>query len=83
MLQYLATFHTHLSAMLSCQALQSEGLTARMTPVPRALSSSCGTCVRYEGEGAHRELLDADAEALYEVLGAEEYRLLWRDDANP
>ena len=54
-----------------------------MMPVPRALSSSCGTCVRYEGEGAHRELLDTDAEALYEVRGAEEYRLLWRDDTNP
>ena len=80
---YVATFYTHLSAQLSCKRLRSAGCEARMMPVPRALSSSCGTCVRYEGEEAHRELLDADAEALYEVLGAEEYRLLWRDDANP
>ena len=65
MQQYLATFHTHLSAMLSCQALQSEGLTARMTPVPRALSSSCGTCVRYTADGDRRELLDQDLEAVY------------------
>ena len=68
---YVATFYTHLSAQLSCKRLRSAGCEAR------------GTCVRYEGEGAHRELLDADAEALYEVLGAEEYRLLWRDDTNP
>ena len=80
---YVATFYTHLSALLSSKHLQSAGCTARMMPVPRALSSSCGTCVRYEGEGAHRELLDADAEALYEVRGTEEYRLLWRDDTNP
>ena len=65
MQQYLATFHTHLSAMLSCQALQSEGLTARMTPVPRALSSSCGTCVRYTAGGDQRRLLDRDLEAVY------------------
>lgn len=65
MQQYLATFHTHLSAMLSCQALQSEGLTARMTPVPRALSSSCGTCVRYAADGDQHRLLDQDLEAVY------------------
>ena len=65
MLQYIATFHTHLSAMLSCQALQSEGLTARMTPVPRALSSSCGTCVRYTADADQRQLLDRDLEAVY------------------
>lgn len=65
MQQYLATFHTHLSAMLSCQALQSEGLTARMTPVPRALSSSCGTCVRYAADGDRRQILDRDLEAVY------------------
>ena len=60
---YVATFYTHLSAQLSCKRLRSAGCEARMMPVPRALSSSCGTCVRYEGEGAHRELLDADAMA--------------------
>ena len=80
---YVATFYTHLSAQLSCRRLQQSGCPAQMMPVPRALSSSCGTCVRYEGEGDRRELLDSDAEALYEVRGAEEYRLLWRDDTNP
>ena len=80
---YVATCYTHLSAQLSCKRLRSAGCEARMMPVPRALSSSCGTCVRYEGEEECRELLDADAEALYEVRGTEEYRLLWRDDTNP
>ena len=63
--QYLATFHTHLSAMLSCQSLQKKGLAARMTPVPRSLSSSCGTCVRYTADADRRELLDHDLEAVY------------------
>ena len=72
---YLATFHTHLSALLSCQALQGAGHTARMMPVPRSLSSACGTCVRYTAGEDCRTLLDRDTEALYqEEDGA--YRLL-------
>ena len=65
MVQYLATFHTHLSAMLSCQSLQQQGLAARMLPVPRSLSSSCGTCVRYAAPEDCRALLDRDLEAIY------------------
>lgn len=65
MTQYIATFHTHLAALRSSRSLTSAGIAAQMTPVPRKLSSSCGTCVRYESEAA-LELLDADAEAVYE-----------------
>lgn len=42
-----------------------------MTPVPRKLSSSCGTCVRYEADDSRSELLDTDAEAVYEDTGGE------------
>lgn len=65
MTDYIATFHTHLSAMLSCRQLRQQGVSARMMPVPRALSSSCGTCVRYTADGDCRELLDRDCEAIY------------------
>lgn len=64
--QYVATFHTHLAALRSCRALQRAGSTgARMAPVPRALSSSCGTCVFYQGEEPMLPLLDQDLEAVY------------------
>ena len=44
--QYIATFHTHLAALRTCNALQKQGISdARLAPVPRRLSSSCGTCV--------------------------------------
>ena len=64
MTRYIATFHTHLAALRSSRSLTSAGIAAQMTPVPRKLSSSCGTCVRYESETAALELLDA--EAVYE-----------------
>ena len=36
-----------------------------MMPVPRVLSSSCGTCVRYTAPDDCRDLLDRDCEAVY------------------
>ena len=78
-MQYVATFHTHLSAMLTCQALQGRNVSARMTPVPRALSSSCGTCVFYQGEDPRLEAMDRDVEAVYRRDG-EDYVLLSRGE---
>ena len=75
MSEFVATFHTHLSALLSCRSLEALGAEAQMMPVPRALSSSCGTCVRYRAGDAHLEALDEDVEAVYEVCGGD-YRLL-------
>lgn len=77
MSEFVATFHTHLSAMLTLQTLQQGGFQAKMQPVPRALSSSCGTCVRFHAQDDCRTLLDADAEALYAVE-TDGYRLLLR-----
>ena len=64
--QYVATFHTHLAALRSCNALKKGGAGgARLAPVPRRLSSSCGTCVFYEAEGPQLASMDRDLEAVY------------------
>lgn len=76
MRDYVATFHTHLSALLSFQALQGQGVAARMMPVPRELSSSCGTCMRYTADGDCRDLLDRDCEAVY-ASGPDGYTCLF------
>ncbi len=48
-MEQLATFHTHLGALRLKKKLDSLGDgTAVMMPVPRKLSASCGTCVRFE-----------------------------------
>ena len=77
--EYIATFHTHLSAMLTFQALKDAGCRAKMQPVPRTLSSSCGTCVRFWAESDCRALLDRDAEALY-AADDSAYRPLWQNE---
>lgn len=67
---YIATFHTHLSALRSCGALKKAGCGgARLAPVPRALSSSCGTCVLYQGKDPLLPCMDADMEAVYRLIG--------------
>jgi hypothetical protein len=47
-----------------------------MMPVPRKLSSSCGTCVRYLAEDPNLGAMDEDVEAVYEKIDKEEYALL-------
>ena len=47
---YIATFYSHFEAVRFKKICDRVGMKARMMPVPRDLSSSCGTCVRYEGD---------------------------------
>ena len=46
----VATFYSHFGAVRFKRYCDALGWPARLMPVPRNLSSSCGTCVRYEGE---------------------------------
>ena len=73
MKEFIATFHTHLSALMTSRSLTGLGIQARMMPVPRKLSSSCGTCVRYLAEDPNLSAMDEDVEAVYEKIGKEEY----------
>ena len=80
MKEYIATFHTHLSALLTSRTLTGIGVKAQMMPVPRKLSSSCGTCVRYLAENPHLDAMDEDVEGVYEKIGREEYTLLMENE---
>ncbi len=80
MRDYVATFHTHLSALMTDRNLKGAGVQARMMPVFRKLSSSCGTCVVYTAPGPCLERMDEDMEAVYEITGDEEYRLLYQNE---
>ena len=46
---YIVTFFSHFGAVRYKQLCAEAGVACRMMPVPRGLSSSCGTCVRCEG----------------------------------
>lgn len=78
--RYVATFHTHLSALMTDRNLKAAGVSSRMMPVFQKLSSSCGTCVVYEGESPCLERMDEDVEGVYEIVGEEQYRLLYKNE---
>lgn len=50
---YIATFYSHFGAIRFKREASSEIRKAQLMPVPRNLSSSCGTCVRFEADEAY------------------------------
>ena len=50
-----------------------------MMPVPRALSASCGTCVKF-GMDFDPAMADEDLDAVYAVEGSGKYRLLFQNE---
>lgn len=47
---YIATFYSHFGAVRFKKECKKEQIAAEAMPVPRDLSSSCGTCVKFETE---------------------------------
>ncbi|MEG1126508.1 MAG: DUF3343 domain-containing protein [Oscillospiraceae bacterium] len=76
----MATFHTHLAALRTDRSLRGRGVASQMMPVPRALSSSCGTCVRYTASTAHLDQMDADVESVYRICANDTYEQLCKND---
>ena len=48
MKQYIATFFSHFGAIRFQRLCTQLGRPAQLAPVPRSLSSSCGTCVLFQ-----------------------------------
>lgn len=76
MREYVATFHAHLAALMTSRSLTALRIRAQMLPVPRKLSSSCGTCVRYTEENPNLNAMDEDVEGVYEKISNDAYILL-------
>ena len=76
----IATFHTHFGAMSFQKKIERLGRNAGMMPVPRALSASCGVCVRFEGPFDPSMATD-DLEAVYEDV-PNGYTLLFEQPEN-
>ena len=71
----IATFYSHFGAIRFKRFCETRSWSARVMPVPRDLSSSCGTCVRYEG--GLPDVIPEEVEQIVEVTPTG-YRLLYR-----
>ena len=80
-MNYLATFHTHFDAVKYNKYIRGLGAMAVLKPVPRKLSSSCGSCVGFTlaGELPFEQIFTPDVERLYREEG-DDYMLLREND---
>ena len=78
-MEQIDTFHTHFGALTFQKKLRALGDGAAMMPVPRALSASCGTCVKFSMD-FDPALTDEDLDAVYAVEGSGKYRLLFQNE---
>lgn len=85
-IDYIATFFSHFGAIRFQKQCASLGWQAAVRPVPRNLSSSCGTCVFFSTDTLHifcggeaaavKELLTPELEKVVRV-GKEGYEELF------
>ena len=78
---FLITFYTHFDANVFMRKAKTLG-TPKMKPVPRSLSSSCGTCVEFSPSNEDFDpetLKDMEYESFYKV-NSEGYELLYHKE---
>lgn len=73
----IATCFSHFGAIRCKRLCDKLGWPAKLMPVPRDLSSSCGTCVRFQG--ALPPEIPAEVERILEITPAG-YRELYRTE---
>ena len=68
MKEYIATFYSHYGAVSFKRHCEKRGFAATLMPVPRNLSSSCGTCVRFTAEKEPLPEINEELEQIVEVM---------------
>ena len=74
--KYVATFYTHFGALKFNKECKKISVPSKQMPVPRVLSSSCGTCVAFETDDIKTVLgsLDLeDMEGCYLAIDKDKY----------
>lgn len=74
---YVATFYAHFGAVRFNRICKEKGLASKMMPVPRLLSSSCGTCVQYESDTELPEGIFMDEIEQVAKVDGEEYIIVY------
>lgn len=76
-MDYVVTFFTHYDAVNCSRRLEKKGIALRLAPVPRKLSSSCGTCAYLNTDRDVKDLLAGiEYERLFRADGGDAYELL-------
>ena len=77
-MKYIATFFSHFGAIRFEKNCRTNNIPAKLMPVPRTLSSSCGTCVSYESSDYRiSDSISDEVEQIVEVV-SDDYRECYR-----
>ena len=78
---YIATFYTHFGAMFFERQLEKLGdRQGQVMPVPRALSASCGVCVRFSLPFDQNLMASEDLESVFLEKEGGGYGLLFENE---
>lgn len=79
-MKYIATVYSHFAAIKLKKILENNNILVKLAPVPRSLSSSCGTCVFYsENIDLNIELIkNIDIDSIFEIVNENEYKLIYK-----
>jgi len=72
--KYIATFFSHYGALTYYKEIKKQNIRAKLMPVPRSISTSCGTCVFFE----NTFLIDSndELESIYQEVDGKLTKLL-------
>lgn len=73
----ITTFYSHFGAIRFKKECANLGISANAMPVPRDLSSSCGTCVRFETDDISGFSFTQEMEQLVKITD-KGYEILWK-----
>jgi hypothetical protein len=65
--QFIATFHSQYGAVQFLKHARDYHIDCRLAPVPRILSSSCGTCAYYTYKDWNPGFVMKDLESIYKA----------------
>nr|WP_319475033.1 DUF3343 domain-containing protein [uncultured Sphaerochaeta sp.] len=77
--QFIATFFSQYGAVQFLKHARIHKIPCRLAPVPRVLSSSCGTCAHYSYSEWDPGFLMKDLESIYKVSGSR-YDLIYGNE---
>ncbi len=78
-IKFIATFHSQYGAVQFLKKSKKNNIDCKLAPVPRSLSSSCGTCAHYTHSQWDPGFEIVDLEAVYKE-SENGYELLFSSD---
>ncbi|HBB30038.1 MAG TPA: hypothetical protein DC000_12505 [Clostridiales bacterium] len=76
-MNYIIIFFSQSGALKFNRNMERKDITCTLSPTPRALSSSCGTCAKIFYDGDILDLIEEEIESIFSVEGLKNYNLVY------